>query len=264
MSNGLTKQQKNQYDTDGFTVLSGFFSGEVCGQYIEHMMELQSDRITMEGFAKRDSSDWGREVNMHFYDPRAMEFLLHPKILQPLVDCFDAKVDGVQTMYFYKGSHQRRHQDQFYLPGCMAAWIAMEDVGPHNGTIWVQKGSHRGHLVTPKEAGYEHGQQHPIGDDYSDAVDALFHRNARELGLTEIPIEVNKGDLVLFHGVLIHRGGSAEVPGSFRHVLANHYIPYDFEQWPYGEWPRYSFDGEKRAIRHDPMKSLPNRVTLDA
>ena len=53
-------------------------------------------------------------------------------------------------------------------------------------------------------------------------------------------------DVLLFHGALIHRGGPIGKPGSLRHVMANHYIPYHFEGWPYKDWPRYSFDGEKR------------------
>ena len=64
-------------------------------------------------------------------------------------------------------------------------------------------------------------------------------------------------DAVIFDGKLIHRGGPIGVPGSFRHVMANHYIPYDFNGWPYSDWPRYSFDGEKRITKDGVTTAWP-------
>jgi len=55
---------------------------------------------------------------------------------------------------------------------------------------------------------------------------------------------------VLFHGGLIHGGGPIGDPGAFRHVMANHYIPYHFDEWPYSDWPRFTFDGVKRCTAH--------------
>ena len=44
----------------------------------------------------------------------------------------------VQAMYFYQGSDQDRHQDQYYLPECISAWMALEPTSPQNGTVWVR------------------------------------------------------------------------------------------------------------------------------
>ena len=59
--------------------------------------------------------------------------------------------DAVQSMYFYVGSEQRRHQDAYHLPGCMSAWIALQEVGAWNGSIHVQVGSHKGPLIDKKD-----------------------------------------------------------------------------------------------------------------
>ena len=261
MTDGLTSEQKTQYHHDGYTILPGFLNAEACDAFVERMMNLHSGRACLNGYPPRAQDDWGRTFNQHFYDAQAMELLLHPRLRQPLSDCLGGEVDGVQTMYFYEGSEQRRHQDAYYLPQCMAAWIAMVDVSSYNGTILVQTGSHRGHLITAAELKHSHGQDFSIGARYNGAVDELFERNRLELGLEEVPVNVRKGDVVLFHGVLIHRGGPIEQPGALRHVMANHYIPYAFDGWPYGEWPRYSFDGEKRVDTHDPTVGHPSRVT---
>jgi ectoine hydroxylase-related dioxygenase (phytanoyl-CoA dioxygenase family) len=146
-------------------------------------------------------------------------------------------------MYFYKGSEQRRHQDQFYLPGCLSAWIALVDVGPANGTIYAQPGSHKSRLIQRDDFRNGEGEAvGPQGEEYNDAVDALFVAN----DLPEQPIQVKQGDVVYFHGVLIHRGGSIQQPDSFRHVMANHYISSNLDNWRLKNWWRLSFDGGKR------------------
>jgi ectoine hydroxylase-related dioxygenase (phytanoyl-CoA dioxygenase family) len=165
----------------------------------------------------------------------AMDLLLHPALREPLAQCYGGQAEGIQTMYFWQGSEQRRHQDQFYLPGCMSAWLALQDVSEVNGTIYVQPGSHRKHLLTKAELTEKLGDDYETvwGGAYNDGVDEVFEKN----GGDEIPVEVSKGDVVLFHGILIHRGGPINDKGSF---------PYDFDDWPHRTWPRFDFDGVKR------------------
>ena len=74
-------------------------------------------------------------------DPET-DMLLHPKIRDALSGCMEvdgwpaAEAVAIQSMYFWQGSEQRRHQDQFYLPECMSAWCAFEDASPRNGTVF--------------------------------------------------------------------------------------------------------------------------------
>ena len=73
--------------------------------------------------------------------------MLDPRLRQPLRTFLGDEPDGVQSMYFYKGSEQRRHQDAFFLPGCMSAWVALQPVSARNGSIHIQVGSHKGDLI---------------------------------------------------------------------------------------------------------------------
>ena len=149
----------------------------------------------------------------------------------------------MQTMHFFVGSQQRRHQDSYYLPSCLSAWIALEPISERNGTIWVQPGSHRGKLLTRADFIGPNGEPAPtFGEHYNDAVDALYESH----GVADQPVRVNTGDVVLFDGTLIHRGGPIGEPGSSRHVHACHYVPHDNHDWHYGGWPRISFD----HVRH--------------
>src|SRR6185503_18248296 len=142
MTHGLTSEQKSQYADDGFTVLRGLFTAAECDEVIDHMMAVHDGRLKIEGYEPKPD-EWERWFNPHLIDPFALNLLIHPKLRRPLEDCVNGKVDGIQTMYFWKGSEQPRHQDQYYLPTCFSAWMAMVDVGPDNGTIYVQRGSNK-------------------------------------------------------------------------------------------------------------------------
>ena len=244
---GLTEAQKADYDRDGFVVLAGALSVAECERFVEHMLDLHAGRKKLDGFELRQpdsANEWGRTHNQHVYDSMALEYLILPQLQAPLHDCLGDDAEGIQTMYFWQGSEQRRHQDQYYLPGCMSAWLAFVDVSRQNGTIWVQPGSHRQRLLT--KADFATGGEF-FEWDYNDAVDEQFRRNeVHGQAADEVPVEVPRGSVVLFHGALVHRGGQILQPGSERHVLANHYIPYCLDDWPHTSWTRHAFAGSVR------------------
>jgi hypothetical protein len=248
MSDGLTSAQQSEYRDRGFIILRGVFDRPECDAVVEHMLALQSGRKKLEGFAERAPDNWGRTHNQHLYDAVAMGLLLDPRLHAPLRDCFADEPEGVQTMYFWKGSEQHWHQDQYYLPGCMSAWIALVDVGPDNGTIWVQPGSHKGRLVQLADLRDKYGAEFQTFDKrYDRELDDVLEHNRRTRGAEPEPAMARAGDVVLFHGALIHRGGPVGKPGSFRHVMANHYVAKHFEGWPHKGWPRIDFSGHRRV-----------------
>ena len=229
----------DHYQREGYAVVERMYTADECEAFVEYMMDMHAGRVELEGFDPRATDEWGRTHNQHWYDQVALKWLIEPRLEAPLRQCLDDAPEGIQTMYFWVGSEQGRHQDQFYLPGCMSAWIALQDVDVQNGAMLVQPGSHKGRLITKDDLA-EGGEF--AGWDYNAAVDALCGRN----GMAEVPVEVQQGNVVFFHGVLVHRGGPILKRGSFRHALANHYIAYGLEEWPHVRWPRVGFDGEER------------------
>lgn len=242
---GLTPTQKTFYKENGYLILEGVFSQGECQHFVEHMEDLHTGSKRLEGFFQQDKYG-ARTFNQHLYDPYVLDLLIHPRLHKPLTDCFGGEPEGIQTMHFYEGSEHPLHQDQYYLPDCMSAWIAMVRVDENNGPLIVQPGSNRGRLITksdvpmtllPDET-YEL-QQH---NRYFPAVKQVFHEN----GTDAVQVMVNAGDVILFDGKLIHGGAQILKPGTRRHALACHYIPYASENWE-RDWPRFSFDGSQRV-----------------
>ena len=241
---GLTPAQKTFYQENGYLVLEGVFSQEECQRFVKHMEDLHAGRKALEGFFQQDKYG-SRTFNQHLYDPVVLDMLIDPRLHKPLADCFGGEPEGIQTMHFYEGSEHPLHQDQYYLPDCMSAWLAMVGVDENNGPLIVQPGSNRGRLITkgdvpmvlqPGET-YEL-QQH---NRYFPAVKQVFNEN----GTDAVQVMVNAGDVILFDGKLIHGGAEILKPGTRRHALACHYIPYASENWE-RDWPRFSFDGSRR------------------
>jgi phytanoyl-CoA hydroxylase len=239
----ITSLHQEQYERDGYAIVRSGFSADECDRFVAYMMDLHTGRSSVEGYPPRQPDDWSRLISRSLHHPAGLAWMLDPRLRQPLRTFLGDEPDGVQSMYFYKGSEQRRHQDAFFLPGCMSAWVALQQVSARNGSIHIQVGSHKGDLIEKRHFRRdENGEPGPwYGWDQDDAFDALFARN----GLPEIAIEADKGDIVFFNGRLIHRGGPILDEGSFRHSWAGHYIPHSYNPWPYESHPRLrvSFNG---------------------
>ena len=187
----LTSVQKEEYQRDGYTIVKGAFDSDECDRFIEYMMDLHAGRKTVEGYPPREPDDWQRTHNRSLHEPVGLEWMLDSRLYQPVRTLLDDEPDAVQSMYFYVGSEQRRHQDAYHLPGCMSAWIALQEVGAWNGSIHVQVGSHKGPLIDKKDfRADENGKPGPwYGWQHEDAFEALFERN----GLPEVAVEASKG-----------------------------------------------------------------------
>ena len=136
------------YEREGWAVVEGVFSGEECEELVAHMLDLHAGKKALEGFAPREADQLQRTHNQHCMIQSRATGLSHRRLKNRLRSALGDEPDGIQTMYFWVGSEQGRHQDQYYLPGCMSAWIALMDVDEDNGAMWVQSGSHKGRLLT--------------------------------------------------------------------------------------------------------------------
>jgi phytanoyl-CoA hydroxylase len=105
-----------------------------------------------------------------------------------------------QSMYIFKqpgiGGEVKWHQDATFFdttPGSVTAfWFALEDATRDNGCLWVEPGGHRGPL---RERFVRAGDQVRM-----ETLDTTPWPDAA----TAVPVEVEAGTLVCFHGLLPH------------------------------------------------------------
>ena len=243
---GWTAAQRDRFRRDGYVVLKGVFAPDECRRFLRQVGGLRGGTRRLGGPAPWEDRG-ARMLNRHLCDPVALRFLIDERLHRPLADCLGDEPEAIGSTLVVEGSERLLYQDQYDLPDCMSAWIAMVDIDEDNGPLLVQPGSHGGRLVTGRNAG---GELRPGGIRaemphirYFPLVREAFRENGRDV----VRVTVNRGDVVLFHGRLIHGGAPMRRPDTPRYALACHYIPYHSETWDRA-WPRISFDGARRVL----------------
>jgi ectoine hydroxylase-related dioxygenase (phytanoyl-CoA dioxygenase family) len=172
----------------------------------------------------REASDW-RIHGFHYVNEPARRIYFSRKLAGIAARIFARRARPIAAINFMTGSEQALHQDMAvfhiyphnYLIG---AWIACEDITPESGPLVIYPRSHR----TPLFSGFTDYPQtnlrtaDPDGwRGYQEYVDGLATRFER----TEF--RGRKGDVLFWHGMLIHGGARIARRGVSRKSMVLHY-----------------------------------------
>ncbi len=137
---------------------------------------------------------------MHDLDPVFGAFSRTPALAAVAADVGLAEPQIWQSMYIFKqpgiGGEVGWHQDATFFDSTPITvttfWFALEDATLDNGCLWVEPGGHRGPL---RERFVRRGDT--VTMEKLDATPWPDSRNA-------VPLEVQAGTLLVFHGLLPH------------------------------------------------------------
>ncbi len=110
-----------------------------------------------------------------------------------------------QSMFIFKqpgiGGEVRWHQDASFFESdpvtVTTFWFALEDATLHNGCLWTEPGGHRGPRGVLRERFVREGRKAWMEQVDATPWPAADSRQA-------VPLEVEAGSLVVFHGLLPH------------------------------------------------------------
>ncbi|KAF8355278.1 hypothetical protein PRIPAC_96901 [Pristionchus pacificus] len=163
-------------------------------------------------------------------DEVLFDYCRYPAVVDTIKDLIGvptSNLTAMHTMLINKppdtGSLTSRHpmhQDLHYFPFRPAdfiacAWTAMEVINRANGCLVVVPGTHKGHLLPhgyPKWEGGVNKAYHGI-QDYDTSTPRTY-------------VEMEAGDTVFFHPLLIHGSGANRTAG-FRKAISCHYANAD-------------------------------------
>jgi len=237
----------DHYERDGYLLLRGVFSPDEVEALKARFMEINAEgpqfteQIVEGGYDKSHSDPlrrFPRLMQPHLGDQLAMDFALDERIQGVLLDVLGADPYLVQTMVYFKPAGARGqalHQDQRYLrvqPGtCIAAWMALDPCDAENGCMQVVPGSHKLPVLCPIDA--------DTNASFTDETVPIPE------GMHPVDVVMEPGDILFFHGKLIHGSGPNGSKDRFRRIIVGHYILADsvsVHRW-YGHILR--FDGTK-------------------
>ena len=180
-------------------------------------------------------------------DPVLDSYTTHCGMLECIETIVGKDVQTIHTMLINKppnvdGRHPL-HQDLLYFPfrpahKIVASWTALQSITRENGCLVVLPGSHRGELL-------KHGN--PEWDNLN-----AGYFGVKDVDTTNrIHLEMNPGDTVFFHPLLIHGSGRNQTEG-FRRAISAHYSAVDVEwawsgQGAFGERQYRIVSGSKKG-----------------
>lgn len=162
------------------------------------------------------------------------ELAAFPALLEVLEELYGRAPIPFQTLDFRVGSEQRAHPDTVhfnsYPPRFMAGvWVALEDVGEDNGTLFYYPGSHR-----LPEAGFAELGLRVLNHNRAGALEAFTYQDYDRFedyvedlvtshGLGRLDLKAPKGTVLIWAAGLVHGGGKIRRPGSSRWSQVTHY-----------------------------------------
>ncbi|MFI5730703.1 phytanoyl-CoA dioxygenase family protein [Kribbella sp. NPDC051587] len=233
---------KQEFERDGYTLVRGLFGADEAERLREHYMVLrhrgsyEGDDAGVQTGGRDPLRRYPRMGQMHRWDDASLQWLTDPRIDQVMTGLLDRSPYAVQTMIYFKppGSRgQALHQDNFYLkaePGtCVAAWMALDRVDEANGCLQVVPGSHRWPILCTEKA-----------DTKVSFTDVTVPLPAPDAA---VPVVMEPGDVLFFHGALVHGSAPNVTADRFRRALIGHYIQGEAEKVASYYHPALRMDG---------------------
>jgi hypothetical protein len=236
------------YETGGAVHLRGVLTAEE----IAELREAFTSHIETDGrggaFDETPEGDplhaYPRMIQPHRDDHvpglLARRWLLEQRVMGRVAEVVGS-VWAAQSMFYFKppgARGQAMHQDNYFLQShpetCIAAWIAVD-----NGALGVVPGTHRYEIECPEDA------------DASESFTTITVSIPEHLSVVQT--DMRAGDMLIFHGSLVHGSRPNTTADRFRRSLIFHYIPVGSREVATGYQPLLDEHGEEVRIEESEM-----------
>lgn len=241
----FSAEELAQYETDGYILARGLvsrgdleayngrFEALVNGEVQQSgEMNIMRDVMVVKGVVEAASKLHAVNKLLRFEDdPELFAYLLLPELLGRVHELVGEDVWSLATNVFNKppgvdGRHPF-HQDLLYFrirpaERIVGTWTAISETTRENGCLAVLPGSHRGELLRHGDPDWEHVNRGFLGVGEEVAGSERHY------------VEMQPGDTLFFHPLLIHGSGHNR-SDNFRRAISAHFASDACEQ-PDQDW----------------------------
>jgi len=205
---------------------------------IDREWETQEGRAIYSGPGKRRTIMAGldpalhrvpgyRISDAHGFSDYARRLTLVDSVFGYVNALFGEQAVAFQSLYFEWGSQQGLHRDPMFVrttppSALLASWLALEDIHSDAGPLLYVPGSHR-------YPWYEFVEGDVIVDKGNDRIEARqafrekYLQDMAANGHQVVELTCRKGDVLIWHGGLLHGGKKHNDPSRTRKSLVTHY-----------------------------------------
>ena len=214
----LTAEQQ-QWRRDGVVILQRFIPDELIDAYVDAHRRLAG------------TPEWPLATT-YLRIPECRDICLYEPLTSLLCDLIGDDLGLHLNLWGWVSTERNWHQDDYLNPSFInswyaAVWFALDDIDPRSGPFQYVPGSHRWpvlrrdkvrELLTPEQAASTDWPK------YTESfLTELAEQKMRETGAQPETFLAKRGDVLIWHGRLLHRGSPPEQPGMERRALIAHY-----------------------------------------
>lgn len=215
------------WNEDGYVIKKGFLSEEVMVAYEECWLEHNANR----------PGGWP-DCTPYRRHPEVMNILTHHNINDTIERLIGEPAGVHLNLTGWITTRRNWHQDTYLNPSHVgdyyaAVWIALETIHPDSGPFQFVRGSHRWPVVTREKilsalAPDERDHRWP---KYSERLlTPIFEEEIERRNAEVITYLPERGDVLFWHGRLVHRGSVPNDPTMERRSLIAHYSGINHRQ----------------------------------
>ncbi|NRA01546.1 MAG: phytanoyl-CoA dioxygenase family protein [Myxococcales bacterium] len=223
-------EQRREWHRNGFFVIERYAGRPVLASMLERAVEISRESggagtlgsaliVPEQALVARATTPEeavSKVFRVHRDESVFHAFCTEAGLVELIEDLLDSELECFLSQFIFKrpgALGQPWHQDEFYFPfdrGPQAGvWLAVTEARLDNGPLWVLPGSHAGPVHPAVRDRREHANQ-----AYVEIVDLDFSG--------EVPVLLQPGDLLIFHGRLMHRSTDNR-SGDMRAAMVYHY-----------------------------------------
>ena len=215
------------WNADGFVIKKNLIPEDLMVNYETCWMENNAQR----------HSGWP-DCTPYRRHPEVMDILTHHSISDTMVDLIGEPAAVHLNLTGWVTTRRNWHQDTYLNPPhvgdyYVAIWIALETIHPDSGPFQFVRGSHRWPVVTREKILAALGpdeQDHTWPKHSERLLTPLFEEEIEKRNAEIITYLPERGDVLFWHGRLVHRGSEPNVAGMPRKSLIAHYSGINHRQ----------------------------------
>lgn len=224
------------WNDDGVVILKDFIPENLMAAYEECWIR-SNGKGTRENFTMLKPGGWNYCTPYRDFS-EVRDILSYGPLHEEMQKLIGEPVGLHLNLTGWVSSTRDWHQDSYLNPPhvgdhYIAAWIALDTIHPESGPFQYVKGSHLWSQVTREKIleALEIEERDHRWPTFSERIlTPLFTKEIEKRNAEVITYLPNRGDVLLWHGRLLHRGSTPKTPGMIRKSLIAHYSGINHRQ----------------------------------